>query len=111
MYKTVKDYKEYLEITEGKDAVLIYFSHEKCSVCKVLKPKIEELINKDFPKIELYYCDTVELPEVAAQNSIFTVPVILVYFGGKESFRKARNLGIKELCLHLERPYHLIFEK
>lgn len=110
MYKSIESYNEYLEIIEKKDAVLFYFSHEKCNVCKVLKPKIEELIHIHYPKIELYYCDTVELPEVAAQNSIFVVPTLLVFFGGRESFRKSRNIGIEELAQYLERPYNMIFK-
>lgn len=110
MFKTLENYQEYLDIIENKGAVLFYFSHVKCNVCKVLKPKIEQLVKDNFPKIELYYCDTVDLPEVAAQNSIFAVPALLVFFGGRESFRKSRNIGIEELAQYLERPYDMIFK-
>ncbi len=105
----VENFNQYNEIVDGNDAVVFYFSHEKCNVCKVLKPKIGELLAKKFPKMPIYYCDTVKTPEIAAQNQVFTVPTILVYFAGKESFRKSRNIGINELETSLQRPYSLMF--
>ena len=36
---------------ESKEPILIYFSGKNCSVCKILKPKIEEEIRNNFPKI------------------------------------------------------------
>lgn len=108
-YISVKSIEEFNQAAEANDAALFYFSHEHCNVCKVLKPKIAELINSEFPNIALYYADTVHYPEVAGQNSIFTVPTLLVYFMGKESIRRSRNIGIDELSKLLERPYQLIF--
>ncbi len=105
----INDIEQYNEILNDNDAVLFYFSHEQCNVCKVLKPKIKELIETEFPKMQIRYCDTVKTPEIAAQNSIFAVPTILVYFAGRESFRKSRNIGINELKQELERPYKLMF--
>lgn len=109
MFKQISNFEEFKKVSEENDAVLFYFSHEQCNVCKVLKPKIQELIKQEFPKIKLFYCDTVKTPELAAQNSIFTVPTILVYFAGKESLRKSRNIGIMELKNELQRPYNIIF--
>ena len=97
MYTLVKSLNEFNELIEIKEAVLFYFSHEQCNVCKVLKPKVEELIEEYFPKIELFYCDTVKYPEIAAQNSIFAVPTLKVYFAGRETIKKSRNLGIEEI--------------
>lgn len=94
---------------ENQPATLIYFSHDKCNVCKVLKPKIQELLLTHFPEIKMFYSDTVLNPEIAAQKSIFTVPTILIYFDSKEFIRKSRNIGIHELKEILERPYNLMF--
>jgi hypothetical protein len=49
------------------------------------------------------------LPEVAAQNQVFAAPTILVFFEGRESIRKSRNIGIGELQREIERPYEMIF--
>ncbi|OFX25703.1 MAG: thiol reductase thioredoxin [Bacteroidetes bacterium GWA2_31_9b] len=97
-------------ITKDK-ALLIYFSNTNCNVCKVLKPKIYDLLSAEFPLMKMYYCDTIEFPEISAQNSIFTVPTILVFFNGKEFIRKSRNIGITELQKEIERPYMLMFNE
>lgn len=102
--------EEYYKILE-EDGVLIYFSHEQCNVCKVLKPKIAEMLNNDFPKIKMVYADTVNTPEIAGQNNIFAVPAIVCFFGGKETIRKSRNIGVDELKNLILRPYKMVFEE
>ncbi len=89
--------------------MLAYFSTVECGVCKVLKPKVEEMISREFPEIKLVYVEINQSPEIAAQNRIFTVPVVLVYFEGREFFRKSRNFGVDELRNELIRPYSLLF--
>jgi len=93
-----------------EDAILFYFSHEDCNVCKVLKPKIAALLDMDFPRLKMAYVDTRKLPEVAGQQSIFTVPTILVYFGGREYIRVSRNIGVSKLGDDIRRPYEMLFE-
>ena len=110
MIDQIKTIEQYNEVIEKEDAVLFYFSHEQCNVCKVLKPKVAEMLTNEFPKAKMYYCDTKNSAELAAQNSIFAVPTIVIYFGGRESIRKSRNIGINELREHFERPYGMIFE-
>ena len=92
------------------DAALFYFSHEECNVCKVLKPKLQELIEENFSKIKMFYVNIKESPELAAQNSVFTVPTITVMLDGREFIRKSRNLNIPEFTAELERPYQMMFE-
>ncbi len=100
---------KFQETINNNEAVLVYFSHEQCNVCKVLKPKVKTMLDKNFPKIKMYYADTVLYPEIAAQNSIFTVPTIAIYFDSKEFLRLSRNVSIKELQEKIERPYELMF--
>jgi len=109
MYQSIISLNNYEQVKNENAAVLIYFSHEQCNVCKVLKPQIAELVSSTFPEIKLYYVDTVLNPEIAAQLSIFAVPTMLVYFDGKEFIRKSRNVGISELEVLIERPYQLMF--
>ena len=92
-----------------RPAVLAYFSTTECNVCKVLKPKVMELVLSEFFQISLVYVETNLQPEVAAQNRIFAVPTLLVFFDGKEYIRKSRNFGLDELRKELLRPYRLMF--
>jgi len=109
MYKEIKSLKEFNEVLEDNDAVLGYFSNETCNVCKVLKPQIYDMVQKSYPKIKALYIDITDVPEISAQNSIFTIPTIVVYLAGKEVFRKSRHIGVEELKGAIERPYQLMF--
>ena len=109
MIENIKSLTDFQEIIHKNTAVLIYFSHEKCNVCKVLKPKIYNMLSENFPEVKMFYSDTVLFPDIAAQNSIFTVPTIIIYLDNKEFIRKSRNIGIDELRKELERPYGLLF--
>ena len=111
MFLEIKSFDEFLAIKEKETAVLAYFSTDACNVCKVLKPKVEELIHTEFPKIKLAYIKSDQLPEVAAQNQVFVAPTILVFFEGREYIRKSRNIGISELQQEIERPYSLVFSE
>ena len=108
--ETVHSLEELNRIIAENTGVLAYFSHKRCNVCLTLKPKLSEVFKEQFPRIKQVYVDIEETPEVAAQQSIFAVPVIVVYFDGRESYRKARNVGIDELTALVKRPYQMIFE-
>lgn len=105
--KGIQDFENFIK---QHDAVVAYFSHDECNVCKVLKPKVLDLLNERFPKTEFVYVNIKEIPEISAQQSIFTVPTLVVYFEGKEFIRKSRNIGIEELASAIERPYQLMFD-
>lgn len=102
---------EHLEnILRETKTVLLYFSTNSCNVGEALEPKVYDLLNTNFPKIDFYKVDMNFSPEIAAKYSAFTEPTILVFFEGKETIRKSRNIGIYELQSAILRPYKLIFE-
>ena len=109
MFHEIQSFDEFLKLKNEEPALLAYFSTEICNVCKVLKPKVSELVQNEFPKIKLIYIKSDELPELAAQNQVFAAPTILVFFEGKEYIRKSRNIGISELQREIERPYSMFF--
>ncbi|NQU86031.1 MAG: thioredoxin family protein [Mariniphaga sp.] len=109
MFYTFQNINQFDSFVKENEAVLAYFSTNECNVCKVLKPKVEDLFIKEFPQVKLAYIETNLLPNVAAQNRIFNVPTIVIYFEGKEYIRKSRSFGIDELKAEVERPYSLLF--
>ncbi len=92
-------------------AALFYFSAPSCNVCKVLKPKIAEMIQSEFPEMKLFYVDIEKAPLISGQFQVFTIPTIIIYFDAKEFIRKSRNIGIFELREEIERPYKMLFDK
>ncbi len=109
MIQSITSLEEFNEKRTNLSGALFYFSHKKCNVCRVLKPKIHKMVQANFPKIQMFYCDTELYPEISGQNSIFTVPAILVFFDGKEYLRKSRTIGVEEFKNELDRSYSLFF--
>ena len=102
-------FENFIKITKSNKAVCFYLSTPECNVCKVLKPKVIEMLEADFSKIPFCYVDLNEAKEISGQLSIFSVPTILVYFEGKETIRASRNVHIEELREQIDRNYKMIF--
>lgn len=92
------------------EPVLIYFSGENCSVCHVLKPKIEQEVIRNFPKFKLYEVKTDIYKELTSQFTVFSIPTVLIFFDRKEFKRYGRNMSIPLFIEELERPYNLMCE-
>ena len=95
---------------DSKEPILIYFSGENCSVCKVLKPKIEEEVRINFPKMKIFEVKTDESLELTAQFMLFSIPATIIYFDSKEFKRYGRNMSIPLFIEDLKRPYSLMCE-
>jgi thioredoxin 1 len=91
-------------------AAAIYFAGADCGVCQVLEPKVRALLRESFPRLAYARIATEQAIELAAQQGVFAVPTLLLFFDGRESFRYARNFSIGELKRDIARPYALFFE-
>jgi len=111
MFAELQSLEEFSRMKQEEPALLAYFSTDACNVCKVLKPKVYELIQDEFPKLKMVYVKSDVLPDVAGQHQVFAAPTILVFFDGREYIRKSRNIGLDELRREIERPYSMIFSE
>lgn len=91
-------------------AAILYFSGDNCNVCQVLLPKVEALLEEEFPRVGLGKINCGKQPELAAQHSVFAVPTLVLYFDGNESQRFSRNISLGQLRDALARPYQLLFD-
>ena len=108
--KQIEKLEELQNSINTGNPVLVYFSGENCSVCKVLKPKIEDEIKENFPKMKICEVQTDLYKELTAYFMVFSLPTILVYFDKKEFKRYGRNISIPIFIEELKRPYNLICE-
>lgn len=106
---SIKTLSDFQDLVQKHKAVCFYLSTPECNVCKVLKPKVIEMLKEDFPQIQFYYVDLNEAKEISGQLSVFSVPTILVYFEGKETIRTSRNVHFEELREQIDRYYKMIF--
>jgi len=103
MEKVVSN-EELLRVIQNEDLVFVYVSQPACSVCQTLLPKVEELLC-DYPLIRQQYLNSADVPEAAGQLSVFTIPTVLFFVQGKESFRLVRTFGLREISEKLDRIY------
>ena len=93
----------------NKKGIVIYFYNNTCSSCKVLRPKVRNMINESFPGIEFKEINVEEYPEITAGASVYSAPTIVVYFEGKETLRESRYISVSHLEEKIERYYSMLF--
>jgi thioredoxin-like negative regulator of GroEL len=93
---------------DEKMAVMLYFWAPTCNVCHALKPKLLEAIKSNFKEFEIISIDTSLEQEIAANFSIFAIPSVLVFLGGKEFLRKSRHMSVDEVVQEIKRPYEIM---
>lgn len=108
MDKTLNNLDELNSKLKNDLALVIYFSSPSCNVCHVLRPKLMEALEKNFPAIGRYHSDIALSPEIAAQFHVFSAPTIIVFFEGREFIRKGRAMSVDGLLQEIQRPYELM---
>jgi thiol-disulfide isomerase/thioredoxin len=92
-----------------KQALLLYFYNDSCAPCKVLRPKVQALVETAFPQMEFILINGEQYPDTAAEYGVFTSPTILAFFESKEFIRESKNMSISELHDKIDRIYKMIF--
>ncbi|HEX5624120.1 MAG TPA: thioredoxin family protein [Sulfuricurvum sp.] len=93
---------------QNNDAVMLYFSAPTCNVCHALKPKLTDAVMNEFDTFVVESIDISQTPEIASYFSVFAIPTVLIYFQGREFFRKSRNMSVGEVVENIRRPYTLM---
>lgn len=109
--QTVNTYEEAHQLIQNNELVFLYFSGENCAVCKVLKPKIEELFQTRFAKVKLIEIPTDDALEVTSKFGVFSLPTMLLFIEQKEFLRKGRNVSLALLEDEIQRVYTLFLGK
>ncbi len=94
---------------QSSRGLLCYFSTLSCSVGEALEPKVRDMLQQDFPKLDFAWIDMNALPATAASQQVFVEPTILLFVDGKEYLRKSRNIHMSDLKGGLARIYDLAF--
>ncbi len=106
--KTIYNLEELQQLIQDATISVIYFSNDACNVCKILKPKIRELLDMQFPKVELVYVDIEKSPVISGQYRVFTIPTIDIYVEGKEHARFSRNVTMHDFEAAIRKPYDIL---
>lgn len=93
-----------------EDALLVLFGGRECNVCHSIKPKLIELIEAQYPKIKMVYVDCHDVTDVCAQEGVFTLPTLQIFFTGQRFIEEVRSFSLQKVMQEIERPYQLLFE-
>lgn len=77
--------------------LLTYYYRHDCGTCDALHPKVKEMVETDFPALEYREVNVEASPALAAQNMVFTVPVLTLQYEGGEVFRMVRSFSLIEV--------------
>lgn len=95
--------------TKENQAVLLYFYNDSCAPCKVLRPKVQELVESRFPEMKFILINAEQFPATASSYGVFASPTIIAFFEAKEYIRESKNISISELDDKISRIYNMIF--
>lgn len=93
------------------EPVLIYFSGPNCSVCTVLKSKLQKAISENFDKIRIFEVKSELHKDITSHFSVFSIPTTLVFFDKKEFMRVGRNISISDFISAIKRVYNIFYDE
>ncbi|AIO17966.1 Thioredoxin-like protein YtpP [Candidatus Izimaplasma bacterium HR1] len=89
--KKLKNLKEFYDVVETEEKVVIYFSTTFCPDCVILNPYLR-VLEKDFRDYNFYGCNRDRFIDLAKHLEIYGVPSFLVFEKGEETGRLVNKL-------------------
>lgn len=96
---------EQLEKIKKSGAVFILFGGRRCNVCHALRPRLENMLESHYPDMTSVYIDCEVSPDICAQHSVFSLPVVQFYLDGRKVTEFARSFSVEELRQSMHRSY------
>lgn len=92
---------------KASGAVFILFGGKHCNVCHALRPQLEDMLQSHYPDVTATYIDCEVSPEICAQHSVFTLPVVQFYIEDKKVTEFSRSFSIQQLNQSMHRSYSI----
>lgn len=89
--------KDFNEILENNNVVIVKFSSTWCTPCRVMKPIIESVTNQFDGKAKVLSIDVEEEPDLATKYKIRNIPTILYFKGGELKDKSVGAISETEL--------------
>jgi len=96
-----------IENQSSKGALFILFGGSTCGVCKSIRPQLKAMLDEHFPEMNSVYVDCEASPEICAQFSVFSLPVVKVFIEDKLIVEEFGAFSISQLKEKLDRPYSM----
>lgn len=80
----------------NNEIYMLLISSEDCSVCISIESKLDGFMKK-YSSVVREYVKVNEVPEIAGEFLVFTVPTILLFVKGKEVLRESRFINFDKI--------------
>lgn len=101
-FPIVNSIEEIRTFIASNPLTFLYISRADCGVCHAVKPQVQKML-EEFPEIQPVQVSADDVPEVAGEFTVFTVPALLLFAEGKEMVREARFVMMDDLHDKFER--------
>lgn len=107
----IKRIEDLDHLKQKQDALLVLYGGENCGVCQSMKPRLVELVSEQYPLMKMVYVDCHVVTELCAQNGVFTLPTLQVFFAGQRFIEEVRNFSVPQVVKDIARPYQMMFSE
>lgn len=109
--ETLTTTEELNRFLENNTAVILLFGGAQCGVCQAIKPQLEQAVSARYPQMKQVYLDCQGSAEsVCAQQRLFSIPVVQLWFNGQKFDEWVRTFSIGQVINAIERPYSMVFD-
>lgn len=93
------------EVLEAGQPVLVDFTAPWCAPCKMLEPVVNQLAAEWQDKVKVVALDVDDLPLIAMDYQVMSVPTLMLFIGGKPVERisgyQPKDRLVKKFSPHL----------
>ena len=86
--KNVTDASFQSDVLDSETPVLVDFWADWCGPCKMIAPALEEISDELAGKVTIAKMDIMETPEVPGQIGVQSIPLMVLFKGGKPVAQK-----------------------
>ncbi|MGM0537017.1 MAG: thioredoxin family protein [Pseudomonadota bacterium] len=109
---TIDDVQQFGATLAAHPALLVLYGGRSCGVCQAIKPQLEAMLASEFSEMTVCYVDCQDGgAAVCAQQRVFSLPVVQLWFDGLLFAEFVRVFSIGEVRRAIQRPYATLFER
>ena len=94
--------EKFNELIQSTKPVLVDFYAEWCGPCKIMKPRILDVMERMGDDIQVIQIDVDKEKEIAARFRIASVPTLIIFKNGKQQWRQSGIISAHALMKLLQ---------
>ena len=100
--KTLQNRQELADMIRCCRLLVVQYGAASCLPCGAIREKLTEW-QQAHPAVEMVYVPLEEYPDLAAGQSIFAAPAVLVYADGQLTVRRSGCFSLEEIFCEIGR--------